>query len=53
MGSAVSGFVNVPVVQTEWYAPGVGLVKLERTETIGKSIYVGGKFSLDLESFSY
>jgi len=47
------GFVDVPITQTEWYAPGVGMVKLERDEPIDGVFYVGGKVTLELKNFDY
>ena len=49
---AVQGYQTVPVTQTEWYAPAVGLVKLERSEDIDLSLFKGGKISYQLTHFS-
>ena len=49
---AVQGYKTVPVTQTEWYAPGVGLVKLERDEELNQSLFKGGKLSYELLEFS-
>lgn len=47
------GFVEVPIVQREWYAPGVGLVRLERTEDVAESDrYFGGRRVFELTRFS-
>lgn len=48
-----TGYVDVPITQTEWYAPGVGMVKLVRDEPIDGSFYVGGTISMELEKFEY
>lgn len=42
------GVSVVPVTQEEWYAPGVGLVKLLRRETLDTTNVVGGEFLLEL-----
>lgn len=38
----VAGWRDVPLVTTEWYAPGIGLVKLERIENLQNSPYMSG-----------
>ncbi len=46
------GFVEVPVTQTEWYAPGVGLVKLVREEEVAESDrFYGGTRTFELVYF--
>lgn len=45
------GYVDVPVSQTEWYAPGVGLVKLVREEPLNVEMFKGGKVSFELMDF--
>lgn len=45
------GYVDVPVTQTEWYAPGVGLVKLVREEPLDVEMFKGGKVSFELMGF--
>lgn len=45
------GYIQVPVIQREWYAPGVGLVKMVRTEEIESSVYNGGELSFELSEF--
>nr|MBV6631220.1 hypothetical protein [Oceanococcus sp. HetDA_MAG_MS8] len=42
------GVSTVPVTQEEWYAPGVGLVKLVRREDLDTTNVVGGEFRLEL-----
>jgi len=46
------GYVDVPVTQTEWYAPGVGLIKMVRDEPLTLNIYEGGKVTFELEKIS-
>lgn len=41
----------VPIRQTEWYAPGVGLIKLQRVEELGTAQIVGGEVLMELEAF--
>lgn len=46
------GFVEVPVTQTEWYAPGIGLVKLVREEAVAESDrFYGGTRTFELVDF--
>jgi len=49
---AVDGWADVPVVSREWYAPGVGLVKLERIEPLNTHSFVGGTRTFELTGFS-
>ncbi len=51
LADARIGASEVPVTQTEWYAPGVGLVMLERTEKLDTPQIVGGKVRMQLLSF--
>ncbi|TXH69595.1 MAG: hypothetical protein E6Q83_09250 [Thiothrix sp.] len=48
---ARTGNSIVPITTREWYAPGVGLVKLEREEPLNTDVYKGGKLTLELLSF--
>ena len=41
----------VPVTTREWFAPGVGLVKMERHEHAKSADQQGGHFTLELKSF--
>ena len=41
----------VPITTREWYAPGVGLVKLEREEPLDTDVYKGGKITMELLRF--
>ncbi|MFW1676507.1 hypothetical protein ACFVYJ_01835 [Pontibacter sp. JAM-7] len=45
------GYQDVKLTQTEWYAPGVGLVKLVRDEPLDLDIFKGGTISFELVSF--
>ncbi len=45
------GWGELPVITREWYAPGVGLVKLERTEELDTGVFVGGTLVLELTRF--
>jgi hypothetical protein len=45
---AVAGISEVPVTSREWYAPGVGLVKLERREELTTTQIIGGSARLEL-----
>jgi hypothetical protein len=42
------GSGEVEVTTREWYAPGVGLVKMERTEPLDGSVFKGGKVLMEL-----
>ncbi len=42
---------EVPVTQTEWYAPGIGLVKLHRVEALRTEQIVGGEVTMELTRF--
>lgn len=48
---AVQGFRDVPVVNREWYCKGVGLVKVERTETLQSAYYSTGQIKMELTAF--
>lgn len=45
------GASEVVVTHTEWYAPGVGLIKLHRREPLETTQIVGGEVTMDLLSF--
>lgn len=45
----VAGWRDVPLVTTEWYCPGIGLVKLLREELARSPMLVGGSVRLDLQ----
>ena len=47
----VKGFNKVPVTTTEWYCRGIGLVKLERLESLATMFYTGGKVTLELMDY--
>ena len=51
LADARIGASEVPVTHTEWYAPGVGLVKLVRTETLQTEAIVGGQVTMELLGF--
>lgn len=44
----LTGFEDVPIMTREWYAPGVGLVKLERVEPLETRVYQGGRYLFEL-----
>ena len=46
------GHSLVPITTREWYAPGVGLVKLVRDEPLDTDIYKGGTMTLELTQFT-
>lgn len=48
---ARTGNSMVPITTREWYAPGVGLVKLEREEPLNTDVYKGGKIVMELVKF--
>ncbi|MEZ5536354.1 MAG: hypothetical protein R3F02_12105 [Thiolinea sp.] len=47
----LTGYEDVPVTTREWYAPGVGLVKLERVEPLETRVYQGGSYLFELVGF--
>ncbi len=51
-GDLTAGFANPLLLTTEWYCPGVGLVKLERTENIASPLLTGGSLTMTLERFT-
>lgn len=51
LADARIGASEVPVTHTEWYAPGVGLVKLVRTESLDTTQIVGGEVTMELLRF--
>lgn len=48
---AVQGFRDVPIVNREWYCKGVGLVKVERSETLQSPYYSSGQIKMELTDF--
>ena len=48
---AVQGFRDVPIVNREWYCKGVGLVKVERSETLQSPYYSSGQIKMELADF--
>lgn len=42
---------EIDVVQTDWYAPGVGLVRSHRVETTTSKVLPRGEYTLELEVF--
>jgi hypothetical protein len=48
---AVQGFRDVPIVNREWYCKGVGLVRVERTETLQSAYYSTGLIKMELAAF--
>lgn len=51
LADARIGASEVPVTHTEWYAPGVGLVKLLRIESLDTTQIVGGSVTMELVDF--
>lgn len=47
----VSGWRDLPLLTTEWYCPGVGLVKLQRQELAGSPMLLGGTLTMELLSW--
>lgn len=46
-----TGWRDMPLTTTEWYCPGVGLVRLERSEPAKSAFLTGGTRTLELESW--
>lgn len=49
----LTGYQDIPIKTREWYAPGVGLVKLERTEPLDARVFKGGRYVFELVEFSW
>lgn len=47
----VVGWKDMPITTREWYCPGVGLVRLERTEPANSTFLTGGTLTMDLVSW--
>jgi hypothetical protein len=47
---ARSGYEEILINTTEWYAPGTGLVKLLREEPLNSEVYAGGSVVYELKS---
>ncbi len=45
------GYQDIEIKQTEWYAPGVGMVKLVRDEPLDMPLFKGGKITFELTAF--
>ena len=45
------GYQDILMTQKEWYAPGVGLVRLVREEPLDLPMFKGGKISFELVAF--
>jgi len=46
-----TGYQDIQINTTEWYAPGVGLVKLVREEPLRSDVFAGGRVEFELERF--
>jgi hypothetical protein len=46
-----SGWRDMPLTTLEWYCPGVGLVRVERSEPAKSAFLTGGTRTLELESW--
>jgi hypothetical protein len=46
-----TGWRDMPLATTEWYCPGVGLVRMERSEPAKSAFLTGGTRTLELESW--
>ncbi|MES9992778.1 MAG: hypothetical protein ABW098_12540 [Candidatus Thiodiazotropha sp.] len=50
---ANTGYEEIFINTTEWYAPGVGLIKLIREEPLSNDVYAGGKLVYELKSLHH
>ncbi|MES9970428.1 MAG: hypothetical protein ABW092_10380 [Candidatus Thiodiazotropha sp.] len=48
-----SGYKEIFINTIEWYAPGVGLVKLLREEPLSNDVFAGGEIVYELRSLHY
>ena len=46
-----SGWRDLPLTTLEWYCPGVGLARLERTEPVASPFLTGGSLTMELASW--
>lgn len=46
-----TGYQDIAVNTSEWYAPGIGLVKLVRSEPLSGEVFAGGQIVMELEGF--
>ncbi|MCP4410928.1 MAG: hypothetical protein GY807_24945 [Gammaproteobacteria bacterium] len=46
-----TGYQDIKINTSEWYAPGVGLVKLARHEPLNGEVYTGGSVVFELDRF--
>ena len=46
-----TGWKDMPLISTEWYCPGPGLVKLTREEPAQSAFLTGGKLTLELQEW--
>ncbi len=46
-----SGWKDLPLTTLEWYCPGVGLTRLERSEPAGSGFLVGGTLRMELSAW--
>lgn len=49
---ARKGYMDLAITNREWYAPNVGLVKLERSEPLDAEVFKGGTIVMELTSYS-
>lgn len=47
----VVGWKDLPLTTSEWYCPGIGLVRLERTEPAESTFISGGRLTMELTDF--
>jgi hypothetical protein len=47
----VKGWQDMPLTTLEWYCPGVGLVRVERSEPANSTFLVGGTMKMELMSW--
>jgi hypothetical protein len=46
-----TGYQDIKINTNEWYAPGVGLVKLVRNEPLNGEVFAGGNMTFELDRF--
>ena len=47
------GYIDIEIKQTEWYAPGVGLVKILREEPKEAGLFYGGSIVYELKEMTF
>ena len=47
------GYRDIAITTREWYAPSIGLVKLERSEPLDGEVFKGGRITMELTAYKH